>query len=59
MSVSSLSVRRGVTFGMIFLIVVGFGLYSLTRLQLDLYPDITFPAVMVITTYTGASPEEG
>jgi hydrophobic/amphiphilic exporter-1 (mainly G- bacteria), HAE1 family len=58
MSLSSLSVRRGVTFGMIYLVVIGFGLYSLSRLQLDLYPDITFPAVMIITTYTGASPED-
>ncbi len=58
MKISTISVKRGVTFGMVYLIVVGFGLFSLTRLQLDLYPDITFPAVMIVTTYTGASPED-
>ena len=58
MNLSGLSVRRGVTFTMIYLIVVGFGLYSLTRLSLDLYPDISFPTVVVLTQYTGASPED-
>jgi HAE1 family hydrophobic/amphiphilic exporter-1 len=58
MRISAVSVKRGVTFGMIYLIVVGFGLFSLSRLQLDLYPDISFPTVMVITQYTGASPED-
>ncbi|MBN2527432.1 MAG: efflux RND transporter permease subunit [Deltaproteobacteria bacterium] len=58
MSLSSLSVRRGVTFGMIFLIVFLFGGFSLSRLQLDLYPEMTFPAVLIMTTYTGASPED-
>mgnify|MGYP001612875541 CR=1 FL=1 len=43
---------------MLALIVVGFGLFSLGRLQLDLYPDISFPSVIVITNYTGASPED-
>jgi len=58
MNFSAISVRRGVTFSMLYLIVVGFGLFSLARLQLDLYPDITFPAVVIITNYTGASPED-
>ncbi len=55
---SGVAVRRGVTFGMLFLLVLGFGLFSLGRLQLDLYPDISFPTVMVITNYTGASPHD-
>jgi len=58
MKISRLSVRRGVTFGMIYLIVLGFGLFSLSRLNLDLFPDISFPTVVVITNYTGASPED-
>jgi len=56
MSISSLSVKRGVTFGMAYLVLVGFGLFSLARLQLDLFPDISFPMVMVLTNYTRASP---
>jgi HAE1 family hydrophobic/amphiphilic exporter-1 len=43
---------------MAYLIVLGFGLFSLSRLNLDLWPDISFPSVIVITTYTGASPED-
>jgi HAE1 family hydrophobic/amphiphilic exporter-1 len=58
MNIPGLSVRRGVTFAMIYLIVVGFGLFSLSRLALDLYPDISFPTVVVLTQYTGASPED-
>jgi len=58
MKISHMSVRRGVTVSMIYMIVVGFGLFSLGRLQLDLYPDISFPTVIVITNYTGASPED-
>jgi HAE1 family hydrophobic/amphiphilic exporter-1 len=43
---------------MAYLIVLGFGLFSLFRLNLDLWPDISFPSVVVITNYTGASPED-
>jgi HAE1 family hydrophobic/amphiphilic exporter-1 len=58
MNLSRLSVQRGVTFTMGYLIVLGFGLFGLSRLALDLYPDITFPTVLVITGYTGANPED-
>ncbi len=58
MSLSRLAVRRGVTFAMVYLVVLGFGLFSLARLALDLYPDISFPSVIVITGYTGANPED-
>jgi HAE1 family hydrophobic/amphiphilic exporter-1 len=43
---------------MVFLVVIGFGMFSLSRLQLDLYPDISFPTVIMITNYTGANPED-
>jgi len=58
MKLAELSVRRGVTFAMVFVVVLGFGLYSLSRLRLDLYPDVAFPTVLVVTTYTGAGPED-
>ncbi len=53
-----LSVRRGVTFLMIYLLVVGFGLFSLARLRLDMYPDVAFPMMGIITSYEGASPTD-
>lgn len=56
MNLPRMAIRRGVTFGMVFLMVLGFGLFSLSRLRLDLYPDITFPVVIVITQYAGAGP---
>jgi HAE1 family hydrophobic/amphiphilic exporter-1 len=43
---------------MLFLILAGFGLFSLARLRLDLYPDIDFPLVVVVTQYEGAGPRE-
>ncbi|MFH1130428.1 MAG: efflux RND transporter permease subunit, partial [Pseudomonadota bacterium] len=58
MNLAELSVRRRVTFSMIFLMVVGFGLFSLARLRLDMYPDITFPMIGVVTSYEGAGPRE-
>ncbi|MBI4699722.1 MAG: efflux RND transporter permease subunit [Deltaproteobacteria bacterium] len=58
MSLASLSVRYAISVTMIYLMVVGFGLFSLSRLGLDLFPDISFPVVMVITNYEGASPED-
>ena len=58
MNLSELSVRRAVTFSMIFLVVLGFGLFSLSRLRLDMYPDIAFPMIGVVTTYEGTGPRE-
>jgi len=58
MNLSALSVRRGVAFGMVYLVVVGFGLLSLAKLEMDLFPDMSFPTVLVITSYEGASPAD-
>jgi hydrophobic/amphiphilic exporter-1 (mainly G- bacteria), HAE1 family len=58
MSLPGLAVKRRVTFLMIFILVLGFGLFSLARLKLDMWPDITFPMVVVITQYEGAAPED-
>lgn len=58
MNLPELSVKRAVTFTMIFLVVAAFGVFSLSRLRLDLYPDISFPIVSVITQYDGAGPRE-
>ncbi|MBN2281946.1 MAG: efflux RND transporter permease subunit [Candidatus Marinimicrobia bacterium] len=58
MRISKLSIKRGVTFTMIYLILLGFGFYGLGSLKLDLYPDITFPVVGVMTDYPGVGPED-
>ncbi len=58
MNLGELSVKKPVTTAMLYLCVVGFGLFSLSRLPLDQYPDIEFPVVAVITSMPGASPED-
>ncbi|HDI51222.1 MAG TPA: efflux RND transporter permease subunit, partial [Bacteroidetes bacterium] len=56
MKMTQTAIKRGVTFFMIYLIAVGFGLFSLARLNVDLYPKLEFPVLAVITQYTGVGP---
>ncbi|MCK4813174.1 MAG: efflux RND transporter permease subunit, partial [Candidatus Marinimicrobia bacterium] len=58
MKLSSLSIKRPVTFFMIYIIAIGFGIFGLTQLKLDLYPDMDFPMAIVITNYEGVGPED-
>ncbi|GAA4716426.1 efflux RND transporter permease subunit [Brevibacillus fulvus] len=58
MHISQHSIRRPVTVMMGVLIVVLLGIISLTRIPIDLYPDIEIPTVAVITSYSGVGPEE-
>ena len=43
---------------MIYIFVVGFGLFGLARLKIDLYPDVSFPVIAIITSYTGVPPAD-
>ena len=56
MKITTLAIKRGVTFFMIYLIVIGFGLFSLARLKIDLFPDLTFPVIAIVSQYTGVNP---
>lgn len=58
MKISKVSINRGVTFAMIYLIAIGFGIYGLLQLKLDLYPSLEFPLVGIITNYEGVGPED-
>jgi hydrophobic/amphiphilic exporter-1 (mainly G- bacteria), HAE1 family len=58
MKLSSLSIKRPVTFFMIYVIAIGFGIFGLSSLKLDLYPDMEFPMAVVITTYEGVGSED-
>jgi hydrophobic/amphiphilic exporter-1 (mainly G- bacteria), HAE1 family len=58
MNLTKMSVRRGVTTFMIYLMAAGFGLFSLIRLKLDLYPNLEFPMIAVISQYTGVAPAD-
>ncbi len=58
MGLPSLSTNRPVAFLMLYIAIVGIGLVSIAGLSIDLYPDISFPTVLVVTTYEGVSPED-
>lgn len=55
MSIYSSSVKRPITTILVFVGLIVMGLYSLTRLPVDLYPEMELPFVVVYTTYPGAS----
>ena len=55
MSIYGSAVRRPITTIMIFVALMVMGVYSLNKLPIDFYPDIDFPAISVMTTYSGAS----
>lgn len=55
MSLYEGSVKRPIMTSLIFIAVALFGLFSLQRLPIDLYPDIDTNTIMVMTTYPGAS----
>ncbi|MCC5872777.1 MAG: efflux RND transporter permease subunit [Gammaproteobacteria bacterium] len=58
MKLADLTVRRPVFTTMMALIAVLVGAFSMTRLPIDLMPDVTFPTLSVVTTYENAAPEE-
>ncbi len=51
------SLQNPVFATMVMLALVVLGLFSLQRLQVDQFPNIDFPVVVVISDYPGASPE--
>lgn len=57
-NLSKTAVERPVTFLMISLILIGFGVFGLSNLRLNLYPDVSFPTITVFTTYEGVAPED-
>ena len=58
MNFPEFGVKKPVTNLMIFLGIIIVALYSLSRLGIDLMPEIEPPMISVITTYPGASPED-
>ena len=58
MNLPAFGVRRPVTNLMIFSAIIIIALYSLTRLGIDLMPEIEPPAITVISSYPGASAED-
>ncbi len=58
MSLAELSIKRPIFITCIVLAMVVVGYRSMRTMPVDLFPDITFPIVMVNTIYPGAGPQE-
>ncbi len=58
MNLADVSIRRPIFIFMVILAVVVLGLTSFFRLPIDLFPNVEFPYVTVMTVYAGASPRE-
>jgi len=57
MFLSDVSIKRPVFATMLMVLLVVLGVVSFRRLAIDEYPDVTYPVVIVSTTFPGASPE--
>ncbi len=58
MSIPATAIRRPVTMFMICAVIILVGGISLTRLPVDLMPDISFPSISVNVGYSGVGPLE-
>ncbi|MFA5356350.1 MAG: efflux RND transporter permease subunit [Candidatus Omnitrophota bacterium] len=58
MNLPEFGVKKPVTNLMIFLAILIIALYSLSKLGIDQMPEIEPPAITVIASYSGASPED-
>ncbi|MBR4277062.1 MAG: efflux RND transporter permease subunit, partial [Lachnospiraceae bacterium] len=55
---SKFSVKKPYTILIAVLAVLILGVVSITKMQLDLLPEVNLPYLLVLTTYPGASPEK-
>ncbi len=55
MSIYANSVKRPIMTTLVFVAIAIFGLFSLSKLPIDLYPDIETNTIMIMETYPGAS----
>ncbi len=58
MSIYSRAVQKPITTALIFLAIAIVGLFSSTRLSVELMPDVSTTDIIVLTTYNGASAED-
>ena len=58
MSLPKVAVERPVTILMVLAALIVLGVVSLSKLPVDLTPNLEFPALSVVTTYSQASPQE-
>jgi hydrophobic/amphiphilic exporter-1 (mainly G- bacteria), HAE1 family len=57
MILSDLSIKRPIFATVMMLALVTLGIFSFKRLGVEMFPNVEFPLVSVVTTFPGASPE--
>ncbi len=57
MSIYESAVKKPITTLMVFIAIIVIGVYSLSRLAVDYFPEIEFPTITILTTYPGANSE--
>ncbi len=58
MSIYHSAVKKPISTILIFIGMAILGVFSLSKLPLDLYPDMEFNQLMILTSYPGAGPED-
>ncbi|MBN2542614.1 efflux RND transporter permease subunit, partial [bacterium] len=58
MSIARGPVNRPILTSIIFIIIILIGVVSLSRLSIDLMPEITYPSISVVTSYGNVGPQE-
>jgi HAE1 family hydrophobic/amphiphilic exporter-1 len=58
MKIVDFSLKKKVTMSMVVLVIVILGMISFTKLGLDMLPDMDYPYITVVTTYSGVSSED-
>jgi len=58
MKITDFSIKRPMTIMVLVVVVLLLGMVSLTRLAIDLYPEMNLPVGAVMTSYSGAGPRE-
>ena len=57
MILSDLSIKRPIFATVMMLALVTLGIFSYKRLAVEMFPNVEFPGISVVTTFPGASPE--
>jgi len=58
MILSDIAIKRPVFTAMVTVALMTLGLLGAKSIGVDLFPDVSFPIVTVVTAYPGAGPEE-
>lgn len=58
MKITEVSVKRPFAVSMVFLGLIVFGIISISKMPVELFPNITLPMMIVMTSYPGAGPRE-